>query len=254
MFQREEVNLFGYQISRRGLDGDIVLARHLIASGQNGRYVACANPHSLVVASRDQAFAKALKEADILLPDGQGIVIAARALNLPIKQRVSGSEFFLGLTTAISEEGGARHFFLGSTNRVLALITARMTKEFPNIEICGTLSPPFRAEFSEVENRAMVSAVNVARPDILWVSMTAPKQEKWILQNRDKLQVPFIGAVGAAFDFYAGTKQRSAEFWQRLGLEWLPRFLREPKRLWERNMVSMPRFLYWIVRDMIKSL
>ena len=254
MFHREEVNLFGYQISCRGLDCDMVLARHLIASGQNGRYVACANPHSLVVASRDQAFAKALKEADILLPDGQGIVIAARALNLPLKHRVSGSEFFIGLTTAISEEGGGRHFFLGSTNRVLALITARMTKEFPNIEICGTLSPPFRAEFSEEENRAMVSVVNAAKPDILWVGMTAPKQEKWILQNRDKLQVPFIGAVGAAFDFYAGTKQRSAEFWQRLGLEWLPRFLREPKRLWERNLVSMPRFLYWIVRDMIKSL
>ena len=158
--------------------------------------MACANPHSLVVASCDPAFSKALKSSDILIPDGEGILWAARALNLPIKQRVSGSDFFRELTVALSKAGGARYFFLGSTNTVLTIITQRMGKDFPNIEICGTLSPPFRVEFSDDENRAMVAEVNAAEPDVLWVGMTAPKQEKWIYKNRDKLQVPFIGAIG----------------------------------------------------------
>lgn len=95
----------------------------------------------------------------------------------------------------------------------------------------------------------MISAVNNARPHVLWVGMTAPKQEKWIYKNKAKLQVPFIGAIGAVFDFYAGTKERSSDFWIKMGLEWLPRFLKEPKRLWERNMKSTPIFLWRIIRE-----
>lgn len=246
-------NLLGYQISCRGIDGDVAVACKLIASGETGRYMSCANPNALVIASSDPVFSKALKQSDILLPDGEGILVAAWALNLPIKQRVAGFEFFHGLTVALSRRGGARYFFLGSNERVLTLITEKMKKEFPNIEICGTLSPPFKAEFSDDENNQMVSAVNGAKPHVLWVGMTAPKQEKWILQNRDKLQVSFIGAVGAVFDFYAGTKKRSSKFWQSLGLEWLPRFLREPQRLWKRNLVRTPIFLYWIVRDRVRN-
>lgn len=248
-----DVNLFGYQISWRGVDGDIALARNLITSGKTGRYMACANPHSLVFASRDPVFAKALKEADLLIPDGQGILLAARALELPIRQRVTGSDFFRGLTCALATTGGARYFFLGSTNEVLTLFTNRMREEFPKIIICGTLSPPFKEEFNLEENGNMVTAVNAAQPDILWVGMTAPKQEKWIYTNREKLRVPFIGAIGAVFDFYAGTKKRSTELWQKLGLEWFPRFLREPKRLWERNLKSTPIFLYWIAREIFKN-
>ena len=100
----------------------------------------------------------------------------------------------------------------------------------------------------------MIDAVNNGRPDVLWVGMTAPKQEKWIYENRDKLNVPFMAAIGAVFDFYAGTKQRSSGFWIRIGLEWLPRFLKEPKRLWERNMKSAPIFLGWIIREKIRQI
>jgi N-acetylglucosaminyldiphosphoundecaprenol N-acetyl-beta-D-mannosaminyltransferase len=231
----------------------VALARRLIASKTNGCYLACANPHSLVVASHDETFSKALKAADLLIPDGIGILIASRALNLPIQERVAGSEFFWGLTMALSKGEGARYFFLGSTKHVLWLVTERLSKEFPEIKVCGTLSPPFRANFSDDENRQMVSAVNAAQPNVLWVGMTAPKQEKWIYENRDKLQVPFIGAIGAVFDFFAGTKKRSSEIWRSLGLEWLPRFLREPRRLWERNLRSTPIFLYWIIREMIRT-
>lgn len=246
-------NLFGYQISCRGLGGDIAFACHLLASSQSGHYIACANPHSLVVASQDRIFSEALKNADLLLPDGEGIIIASRLLGLPRKERVTGSDFFYGLSAKLSKDRGARYFFLGSTDLVLTLIKERIREDYPNITVCGMLSPPFKEEFSEAENRKMVSAVNAAQPDVLWVGMTAPKQEKWIFKNRARLQVPLIAAVGALFDFYAGTKQRSSLFWQRLGLEWLPRFLREPRRLWKRNMKSTPTFLFWIVKEMVRK-
>jgi len=135
---------------------------------------------------------------------------------------------------------------LGSSENVLDLIKSRLNRDFPNIVVCGTYSPPFSDKFSEAENRAMVKAVNDASSDFLWVGMTAPKQEKWILANREALQVPFAAAIGAVFDFYAGTKQRSSDFWIKLGLEWLPRFFKEPKRLWERKLKSTPIFLWWM--------
>lgn len=247
------VNLFGYQVSCRGVHGDVICARDLIASGSMGQYVACVNPHSLVVASRDHKFSEALQNADLLIPDGQGIVISARALGLPIRQRVTGSDFFHGLSVELSKDEGTRYFFLGSSEVVVLLIKERLEREFPNISVCGTLSPPFREEFSELENWQMLSSVNAAKPNVLWVGMTAPKQEKWIFENRDKLQVPLIGAIGAVFDFYAGTKQRPSLFWQCLGLEWLSRFFREPNRLWERNLKSCPIFLYWLAREIIKK-
>ena len=99
----------------------------------------------------------------------------------------------------------------------------------------------------------MLDAIRAARPDVVWVGMTAPKQEKWIFENRSKLDVPFMGAIGAVFDFYAGTKLRSSLFWQKLGLEWLPRFFHEPGRLWERNVKSTPIFLGWIVREKFRQ-
>jgi len=247
-------SLFGYWVSHQGAQGDIAKTREFIASGGHGHYMACANPHSLVVASRDQQFCKALKCADLLIPDGAGILVAARALNLPIKERVAGFEFFQGLSVELAKNGGGRYFFIGSSEHVLGLITQNLNLEFPEITVCGTLSPPYKPEFSAEENAAMVAAINAAQPDVLWVGMTAPKQEKWIYENRGKLEVPFTGAIGAVFDFYAGTRQRSSGFWQRIGLEWLPRFFREPRRLWERNMKSTPIFLYWIAKEKIKRL
>lgn len=247
-------NIFGYQISHRGINGDVSMARKLINSGRNCRYMACANPHSLVVASRDSLFCTSLKAADLLLPDGSGVIVAARTLNLPIAERVAGFEFFKGLSVSLAKNGGARYFFLGSSPHVLNLITEKLNKEFPEITVCGTMSPPFKSKFSDEDNAEIVAAINAARPDVLWVGLTAPKQEKWIYEHQDKLHVPFCGAIGAVFDFYAGTKERSSVIWQRLGLEWLPRFFKEPKRLWERNMKSTPIFLWWLTREKVRRI
>lgn len=206
----------------------------------------CANPHSLVQARNDPAFHEALHVADLLTPDGSGIVLASKILGGAIRQRVTGSDIFWGLSAALNREGGKSYFFLGSTEQTLAAIKKKMALDYPDIRFAGAYSPPYAPEFSAAENRLMVEAVNAVKPDVLWVGMTAPKQEKWIHQHRDQLEAKFIGAIGAVFDFYVGNVKRSHPVFQKIGLEWLPRLLQEPRRLWRRNVISSPLFL-WMV-------
>lgn len=236
-------SILGYQITSKSASACVDDIFAWVRDGARGRCVACANPHSLIEAEKDARFAAALRSADLLVPDGAGIVLASRILGGSIRTRITGTDLFLALNEKLNATGGHSCFFLGSTEKTLERITARMRKGYPRITVAGTCSPPFKEAFSEEDNQAMVEAVNRAQPDVLWVGMTAPKQEKWIYRHRDRLQVKVIGAIGAAFDFYAGTKKRSHPWFQRHGLEWLPRLLREPRRLWYRNVVSSPSFL-----------
>ncbi|GBC62206.1 glycosyltransferase [Desulfonema ishimotonii] len=218
-----------------------------IISGLKGRYFACANPHSLQVAEKDPVFQQALKNADMIVPDGVGMVIASKLLGGKIRSRITGTDIFLGLSSELNRMGGFSVFFLGSTEENLAKIKKKMAHDFPHIRVAGTYSPPFRPEFSDEDNRLMAEAINRARPDVLWVGMTAPKQEKWIFQNRDRLNVKFIGPIGAVFDFYTGNVRRSHPVFQKMGLEWLPRLLQQPRRLYKRMLVSAPKFLMRVI-------
>lgn len=246
------VDILGFQISAEGLEKDVARAVEWVEAERSCRYMACANPHSLAVAFSDREFHNALQEADLLTPDGVGIVLAARFLNRPLSSRVIGYDFFMALTVRLAKRRETRYFFLGSSEQVLELMVRRLNREFPSITVCGIYAPPFRDSFSEEENARMVKAINDARPDVLWVGMTAPKQEKWIYENLAQLRVPFISAVGAVFDFYAGTAERAPAIWQNLGVEWLYRFLREPGRLWERNLVSTPKFIWMVLREKVR--
>jgi len=214
-----------------------------IASADQCRWLACLNPHSYVSAQDDPQFAEALHDADWLIPDGSGIVLASKVLGKGIHERITGSDIFWGLQETLNRSGGCTVFFLGSSVETLSMIRTKMPQDFPWIKVAGTYSPPYKAEFDEADSRLMVEAINRIKPDVLWVGMTAPKQEKWIYQNKGRLNVKFIGAIGAVFDFYTGRVKRSHMLFQKLGLEWLPRLLREPVRLWRRNLISTPRFL-----------
>ena len=220
-----------------------------ITAGTTGRTLCCANPHSLVIAHKDPAFLGALCDADILVPDGAGVVLASRLLGGRIRQRVTGSDVMTGIAERSNAHGSRSFFFLGSTQGVLEKIATRMNRLYPRVNVCGTFAPTFTEKFSEAESTRMIEAVNSSSPTVLWVGMTAPKQEKWIHMNRGRFNVPLIAAVGAAFDFFAGTKKRANATLQRIGLEWFPRFLREPRRLWRRNLVSTPVFLFHILEQ-----
>jgi len=243
-------HIVGYPITIITRDQAIQEIMLSLSSSDSSRYFVCANPHSLEVARKDAAFDIAIRNANLgVVPDGVGIVLASKILGGSIRERVTGMDIFLGLSEALNKGKGGRYFFLGSTEGNLIKIKEKMHADFPNITVAGTYSPPFKPEFTEEDKRQMIEAINQAAPDVLWVGMTAPKQEKWIYQNKDRLNVKFIGAIGAVFDFYTGNVKRSHPAFQRLGLKWLPRLLREPRRLWRRNFVSNPSFLLLVIRQ-----
>lgn len=208
------------------------------------------NAHSFVVARKDGAFAKALMRADALLPDGISIVKACRWLgtkNAPA-EKIAGADLFAYEMGKLEEKGGTC-FFLGSSPSTLEKIVERAAKDYPHIDI-KTFSPPYKAVFSPEENQAMVDAVNAADPDLLWVGMTAPKQEKWLDEHWAELDIRcHAGAIGAVFDFFAGTVERAPQKWIDLGLEWLYRLLKEPRRTWRRYLVNNPRFLWLVLQE-----
>jgi N-acetylglucosaminyldiphosphoundecaprenol N-acetyl-beta-D-mannosaminyltransferase len=238
---RDEI--LGYAIEARTADALVDEIATAIRGGGPCHWLACLNPHSYALARREAAFSAALRGADWLVPDGVGIVLASRVLGGQITARVTGSDVFERLHRRLNDGAGARVFFLGASEATLAAIRRRTEREYPNLEVVGTYSPPFRPAYTAEEVDSMVAAVNAASPDVLWVGLTAPKQEKWLHANAVRLTAPFAGAVGAVFDFYAGRVRRSHPWLQRTGLEWLPRLLQEPRRLWRRMFVSAPVFL-----------
>lgn len=206
------------------------------------------NAHSYNTAQKDALFAEALSKGDVLIPDGASIVIAMKRLYGIRMERIAGADLFAFEMDKLNRKGGVC-FFLGSSEKVLALVRQRASVDYPNIRVV-TYSPPYKPEFSDEENHEMVEAVNAARPDLLWIGMTAPKQEKWAYSHLDKLEVDcHIGTVGAVFDFYAGTVKRAPLWWQQHSLEWCYRLLKEPRRMWRRYIIGNTLFLWNMLKE-----
>jgi N-acetylglucosaminyldiphosphoundecaprenol N-acetyl-beta-D-mannosaminyltransferase len=212
--------------------------------------VACANPHSIIAAQQDDEFRCALSNATHVTADGVGVTLAARWFKGVKLSRVTGGDVFSCVMQMAAAEPSAkiRVFFLGSTENTLSRIRARFLRDYPTVELAGTLSPPFGAYDNDTDER-IISAIRAAHPDILWVGMTAPKQEKWVAAHAARLNIPVIGSIGAVFDFYAGTVSRAPQFICKLGLEWLYRLLREPQRMWRRNFISTPKFIALLLHE-----
>lgn len=221
--------------------------------GTAQRWLACLNPHSYVTSLEDSVFEQALKAADWIIPDGAGIVLASRMLGGQIRQRITGSDVFFALNDRMNNLGNHSVFFLGSSLENLSEIRQKMARDYPNIEVAGSYSPPYKSEYSDDDISKMLSAINTVKPDVLWVGMTAPKQEKWLYQHLPQLDVKFAAAIGAVFDFYTGRVKRSHPVFQKTGLEWLPRLVQEPRRLWRRNFVSSPIFLRKVLAEKIRK-
>jgi N-acetylglucosaminyldiphosphoundecaprenol N-acetyl-beta-D-mannosaminyltransferase len=241
-------DILGYAVSTAEKDECLDLIMSWLKAGLRRKYFVCANPHSIEIALKDSVFDEAIKRADLVVPDGVGVIVASKIMKGGIRCRVTGSDIFWGLNSRMQKEGGYSCFFLGSSEDTLSAIREKMAVDYPAIRVAGVYSPPFKPEFNDEDNSAMIEAVNAAAPDALWVGMTAPKQEKWVYKNLDSLNAGFIAPVGAVFDFYTGRVRRSHPSFQALGLEWLPRLLQEPGRLWRRNFISNPRFLLRALR------
>lgn len=246
-------DIIGFRVTRANLSECLLQICSWLSEGAKQKYFVTANPHSLYVARYDHLFSEAIKNADLVIPDGVGIVIASKILGGTICQRITGSDIFKSLSSLLNVRGGASYFFLGSTEQNLISIKERMEMEYPNITVAGTFSPPFKDDFSEIENNQIINVINKVHPDILWIGMTAPKQEKWAYSYREKLDVKLIGPVGALFDFFTGRIKRPHPLFQRHGLEWLARLMHEPRRLWRRNFISNPLFMLKVVQYRLKQ-
>ena len=249
------------------------------------------NAHSYNTARKDELFAEALMNGDVLIPDGVSIVKACRwikAKSLP-KERIAGWDLFefemnkleeCGMNNSSldnSQSASADHsklkiqnscsgkrlyepsakfrerpltvMFMGSSQKVLDLIVKRAAEVYPHLKIV-TYSPPYKTELSEEDSKAIVEAINAADPDLLWIGMTAPKQEKWTYSHWNELNIHcHVGTIGAVFDFFAGTVERAPIWWQRHGLEWLYRLLKEPQRMWRRYIIGNTLFLWNMLKE-----
>jgi N-acetylglucosaminyldiphosphoundecaprenol N-acetyl-beta-D-mannosaminyltransferase len=208
----------------------------------------CAMAHSLNVAQSDPDFLAALRESDMVVADGVGVWGMARIVGIDVGARMAGEQVYQSVLAALQVRGQGRVFYFGSSDKVLGKIAARFTRDYPALELAGTLAPPYRP-WSEEEDRGMVTAINASRPDVLWVGLGAPKQEKWVRRNLSRLEVPFIGSVGAVFDYYAGTNPAPPRWVRRFGLETPYRLVLEPRRLWRRAIVSNVRFVLQALRQ-----
>lgn len=207
------------------------------------------NAHSYNVCKRDTEFEKALSNSDILLADGAGIVIALMLLQRRRIHRIAGYDLFMYEMKRLNKING-KCFFLGSSEETLAKIRTKAALDFPNVKVY-TYSPPFKPEFDIQDNQLMIEAINKVKPDALLIGLTAPKQEKWVYRNYNSIKVKHICSIGAVFDFYAGNINRAPLWIQKLGLEWVHRFLSEPKRLWKRYLIGNVIFLKHLLIELL---
>ncbi|GGG33119.1 WecB/TagA/CpsF family glycosyltransferase [Hymenobacter glacieicola] len=210
-------------------------------------YVCFANVHMVVEAQRDPEFRQLLREAAVVAPDGSPVAAAVHWLNpdSPEQPRVAGMDLLPALLEAAAESGQSVYFY-GTTNEVLTAMVARARRELPTLRIAGMHSPPFRALTPE-EDAAEIAAINAADPDLLFVALGCPRQERWMAAHQGRVRACMLG-VGQAFPVYAGLEPRLPLWARRLWLEWAYRLWLEPRRLWRRYLVTNTRFVYLLTR------
>jgi N-acetylglucosaminyldiphosphoundecaprenol N-acetyl-beta-D-mannosaminyltransferase len=205
------------------------------------------NAYSYIMTKKDDVFKKALLHGDVLIPDGIGVVWAVKFLFGKKVQKIAGADLFYYEMKRLQESKGSC-FFLGSSDDTLLKMKTKAKEEFPNVTV-NVYSPPYKAVFSKEDNATMIANVNEHSPDVLFVGMTAPKQEKWAYTHFKHLKTGHVCSIGAVFDFYAGKVERAPSWMINLGLEWLYRLLKEPKRLWRRYIIGNTKFLLFVFKE-----
>ena len=213
----------------------------------NKKLINTINAYSYNVSKKDLLFKEALLNCNVLIPDGISIVWAIKLLKGKKINKIAGADLFFYEMERLEKIRG-KCFFLGSTNETLDKIKKRAKLEYSNVQI-ESYSPPYKPEFSEEDNFEMIQKINEFKPQVLFVGMTAPKQEKWAYSNFNQLNVGHVCGIGAVFDFYAGNIKRAPDWMIKLGIEWLYRLVKEPKRMWKRYLIGNTIFVLSILKE-----
>ncbi|MGD0912937.1 MAG: WecB/TagA/CpsF family glycosyltransferase [Terracidiphilus sp.] len=215
--------------------------RRVVVTGFHGLWEAYKNPR----------LQQMLNSAELWVPDGIAPIWVARLRGHRGAERAPGADIMCEFLRR-ADQKKYRSYFYGDTENTLSALQAVLARKYPGHQIAGAFSPPFRP-LTEQEDREVIERINAARPDVLWVGLGMPKQDIWIYERLEKLKVPVVMGVGAAFAFAAGTVSRCPEWVGRLGFEWVYRFLKEPRKLWRRDLLDGPRFLFHAGLELLHS-
>ena len=243
------ISVLGSRVHLVSVDRTVDEMENWIAAGDGCcRRVTVTGFHGLWEAHKDPRLRAVLNSAELWAPDGIAPVLVARLRGHRGAGRAPGAEIMREFFSRASRKGYSSYFY-GDKEMTLTALAGKLAGEYPGHRVAGWFSPPFRP-LTPQEDESIIHRINAARPDVLWVGLGMPKQDLWIHERLDRLRVPVAIGVGAAFGFLAGTVQRCPDWIGRMGLEWVYRFLREPKKLWRRDMLDGPQFLASLVLEL----
>jgi N-acetylglucosaminyldiphosphoundecaprenol N-acetyl-beta-D-mannosaminyltransferase len=214
-------------------------------------YICVTGVHGVMESQRDAALLEIHNRAGLVTPDGMPMVWLSHARGMKHVRRVYGPDLMLACAKYAATRGW-RFFFYGSAPGVPELLAQRLGERCPGLQVVGTYSPPFRG-LTEREDEELIQRINHAAPDIVWVGLSTPKQERWMAAHVARLHAAALIGVGAAFDFHAGLKRQAPRWMQRTGLEWCFRLLTEPRRLWRRYLVNNSLFAWRVACRYVQS-
>ena len=240
----QRTNILGVGVSAVDMAQALEMIEGWIAS-KEPHYVCVSGVHGVMESQRDEMLRRIHNSAGLVTPDGMPLVWLSRMKGFRHVERVYGPDLMLACCER-SIAKGYRHFFYGGAEGVPERLAARLRERFPGLSVAGGYSPPFRPLSTE-EDDALIRRIDETNPDIVWVGLSTPKQERWMYEHVGRLRAPVVIGVGAAFDFHAGLKRQAPRWMQRSGLEWFFRLVTEPRRLWRRYLINNPLFVWNIL-------
>ena len=243
--------VLGVPLAMTTYDGAMDVMDGMVARRERG-YVCAVAVHAVTVAQRDEEMRAALLGSSLTVPDGMPLVWAVNFLGESLPHRVYGPELMRRYTRRCAEKGHRVWLYGGRDQGSLAQLALNLRRDNPGIKIVGGYSPPFR-ELEPHEETELVKRINADKPDVLWVGTGVPRQEKWMARMRERLDVPVMSAVGAAFDFHAGRISQAPSWMQERGLEWTYRIAQEPRRLLPRYLYYNPAFLMAFAGQLVRE-
>jgi N-acetylglucosaminyldiphosphoundecaprenol N-acetyl-beta-D-mannosaminyltransferase len=245
----KDFSVLGIRVALVQIPDVIGQMREWIGRRDTCRYIAVTGMHGVMEARHDAKFRQVLADADLVVPDGMPLVWIGRLCGHALRRRVYGPELMLAFCREALQTG-SRHFLFGGEAGVAARLAESLSELCPGICIVGTYSPPFHIMSAE-EDALAVKAINQTAPDVVWVGLSTPKQERWMHEHRGALRPTVLVGVGAAFDFLSSHKKQAPLWMQEYGLEWLFRVLQEPRRLWKRYLVNGSEFILLAILELL---
>ena len=248
-FLQKYADVLGVKVSAVNLSTAVDMADRWIAAEDKG-YICVTGVHGVMEAQKDRELLRILNHAFMNIPDGMPMSWVGHSQGLSQMDRVFGPDFMAAMC-ALSVQRGYRHFLYGGKPEVAELLKETLQRRYPGLRVVGTYTPPFRNLSAEEEDEVLTQ-VRALKPHILWVGLSTPKQEWFMAQYIGRLEVPLLVGVGAAFDYHTGRIRDCPHWMKRAGLQWFHRLLQDPRRLWKRYLLNIPRFAWSIALQMLK--